>query len=92
MNMKMSMKKTTTAAAIGLAICTLASPAQAVGLQGQCNYYCHVKDGTWGSIPEAINGKLYAYKIVRDADGNPTGLGAQVGTGTNLSSDKLGCP
>ena len=30
MNMKMSMKKTTTAAAIGLAICTLAPSVQAV--------------------------------------------------------------
>jgi hypothetical protein len=46
MNMKMSMKKTTTAAAIGLALCMLAPQAQAVGLQGQCNYYCHVKSGT----------------------------------------------
>ena len=90
MNMKMSMKKTTTAAAIGLAICTLAPSVQAAGLLGQCNYYCHVKSGTWGYIPENINGKLYAYKIVRDADGNPTGLGAQVGTGTNLSYDNLG--
>ena len=86
----MNLKRTTTAAAIGLAICTLAPSVQAAGLLGQCNYYCHVKDGSWGYIPEAINGKLYAYKIVRDADGNPTGLGAQVGTGTNLSSDKLG--
>ena len=90
MNMKMSMKKTTTAAAIGLAICMFAPQAQAVGMLGQCNYYCHVKSGTWGYIPENINGKLYAYKIVRDADGNPTGLGAQVGTGTNLSYDNLG--
>ena len=86
----MNIRKTVTTVAAGLAICMLAPQAQAVGLQGQCNYYCHVKDGTWGSIPEAINGKLYAYKIVRDADGNPTGLGAQVGTGTNLSYDNLG--
>lgn len=44
MNMKMSMKKTTTAAAIGLAICTLAPSVQAVGISGAYNYTLVLRD------------------------------------------------
>ncbi len=54
-------------------------------LGGTCRYYCHVKNGGfgWYNAFDKDGGPssdtvLYAYKIVRDGEGNPTGLGANV--------------
>ena len=77
------------AAIAAMAALTIIAPfasAFGVGLGATCRYYCHVKDGSfgwygafgrdWGGPSSATT--LYAYKIVRDAEGNPTGLGANV--------------
>lgn len=77
------------AAIAALSAFTIIAPfasAFGVGLGATCRYYCHVKDGSfgwygafgrdWGGPSSATT--LYAYKIVRDAEGNPTGLGANV--------------
>ena len=55
-------------------------------LGGTCRFYCHVKNGGFGWYdacntdlgPYSSATVLYAYKIVRDGEGNPTGLGANV--------------
>ena len=68
------------AAVAAMAALTIIAPfasAFGVGLGATCRYYCHVKDGSfgwygafgrdWGGPSSATT--LYAYKIVRDAEG-----------------------
>ena len=82
------MKKQTAIAAMA-AFSIIAPFASALGepaLPATCRYYCHVKDGTFGWYGAfgrdwggpSSDTTLYAYKIVRDGNGNPTGLGANV--------------
>ena len=82
------MNKRTAIAAMA-AITIIAPFATAFGepaLGGTCRFYCHVKNGGWGWYdacntdlgPYSSDTVLYAYKIVRDGEGNPTGLGANV--------------
>ena len=78
------------AAIAAMAALTIIAPfASAFGepaLGGTCRFYCHVKNGGWGWYdacdtdlgPYSSDTVLYAYKIVRDGQGNPTGLGANV--------------
>ena len=86
--MKTPMTKFTAIAALS-AFTIIAPFASALGepaLGGTCRYYCHVKNGGWGWYdacntdlgPGSSDTVLYAYKIVRDGEGNPTGLGANV--------------
>ena len=86
--MKTPMTKFTAIAALS-AFTIIAPFASALGepaLGGTCRYYCHVKNGCWGWYdacntdlgPGSSDTVLYAYKIVRDGEGNPTGLGANV--------------
>ena len=79
-------KRTAIAAMAAFTMIAPFASAFGVGLGATCRYYCHVKDGSfgwygafgrdWGGPSSATT--LYAYKIVRDAEGNPTGLGANV--------------
>ncbi len=70
-------------------------------LGGTCRYYCHVKNGGFGWYNAfdkdggpSSDTELYAYKIVRDGEGNPTGLGANVTNArypqTSLNPDSTG--
>ena len=56
----MNIRKTTTAAAIGLAICTLASSVQAVGINGAYNYTLVLRD-QWGQAIGYEGGKVSDY-------------------------------
>lgn len=62
--------------------------ALGVGIGGSCRYYCHVKTGWgWYYAGADVDATLEVYKIVRDASGNPTGLGAKApSTATRQSS------
>ena len=80
------MNKIVAAAAISASsIIAPFTQAFGVGLQGACRYYLHIKDGAWGWYSSCSgynapldNTVLEVYKIVRDGDGNPSGLGNKV--------------
>ena len=91
-------KRTAIAAMAAFSIIAPVASTFGAGLQGACRFYCHIKDGTfgwygwcdkdWGGPSSAT--VLEAYKIVRDGNGNPTGLGAKVSNSNGGRQNSLG--
>ena len=72
------------AAIAAIAAFTISAPfasAFGVGMGGSCRYYLHVKNcWGWYYTGDNVDVTLEVYKINRDSNGNPTGLGAKATT------------
>ena len=87
----MNIRKTTTAAAIGLAICTLASSVQAVGINGAYNYTLVLRD-QFGYAIGYEGGKVSDYYTFEVYNAAGQKINTQSSTSADITiSSSVGC-
>ena len=86
----MNIRKTVTAATIGLAICTLASSAKAVGIQGAYNYTLVLRD-QMGFAIGSEGGKVSAYYTFEVYNAAGETIYTQASSADRTISSSVGC-